>query len=108
MALTAADAKGNFDKAARTMIYDMENANRKKFYLARGQGRRQNRLAELCLWKKSCPAVLLSRCFVTSKQLHLEILATLYLSVIKFMMCEFNKGIYDPKIAIFFLASHDF
>lgn len=50
----------------------------------------------------------MERDFTGQKQLHHEILATVKLCVIQFMMCEFNQGIYDAKLVILFLASHDF
>lgn len=104
---------GNLDEAVHGVVSQL-NASR-SFYLGTGHERRQNRLPELVKFHATKPypksdGKSQTRPEVTEAKNNVnhDIVKAMPESCCKFIMCEYNKGEYNPKLVVLFYASDIF
>lgn len=104
---------GNLDEAVHGVV-DQLNASR-SFFLGTGHERRQNRLPELAKFHATKPypkdvgkSQKSPEVTESKNKVNKDIVKVMPESCCKFIMCEYNKGEYNPKLVVLFYASDIF
>ena len=96
----------NLNGALFLTVEALIKQNKKKFCLPSSDTRRRNNRVEQVLnWKTKDPLADFKQ---AQPQLHKELTSEISVSVIKFMMCEFNDGLFDADIALLYLICSAF